>query len=45
LTLNKPNIVLLVECKILAAEILSIIIDYEFNVRVSTITKHFKDVM
>jgi hypothetical protein len=36
---------LLVECKILAAQILNIIIDYEFNVRVSTITKHFKDVM
>ncbi len=45
LKLNKPNIVLLVECKILAAKILNIIIDYEFNVRVSIITKHFKDVM
>ncbi len=33
------------ECKILAAQILNIIIDYEYNVRVSTITKHFKDVM
>jgi hypothetical protein len=28
LKLNKPNIVLLVECKILAAKILNIIIDY-----------------
>jgi len=45
LKLNKPNIVLLVECKILAARILNIIIDYEFNARVSLITKHFKDVM
>ena len=36
---------LLVECKILAARILDIIIDYEFNIRVSLITKHFKDVM
>ena len=43
LKLNKPNIVLLVECKILAAKILNIIIDYEFNIRVSIITKHFKD--
>jgi len=45
LKLNKPNIVLLVECKILAAKILNIIIDYEYNVRVSIITKYFKDVM
>lgn len=45
LKLNKPNIVLLVECKILAAKILNIIVDYEYNVRVSIITKHFKDVM
>ena len=44
LKLNKPNIVLLVECKILAAKILNIIIDYEFNIRVSKITNHFKDV-
>ena len=44
LKLNKPNIVLLVECKILAAKIINIIIDYEFNIRVSIITKHFKDV-
>ncbi len=36
---------LLVECKILAAKILNIIIDYEYNVRVSMITKYFKDVM
>ncbi len=43
--MNKPNIVLLVECKILAAQILNIIIDYEYNVRVSIITKYFKDVM
>ena len=35
----------MVECKILAAEILNIIIDYEYNVRVSIITKYFKDVM
>jgi len=28
LKLNKPNIVLLVECKILAAQILNIMIDY-----------------
>ena len=28
LRLNKPNIVLLVQCKILAAQILDIIIDY-----------------
>jgi hypothetical protein len=34
-----------VECKILAAKILNIIIDYEYNVRVSLITKYFKDVM
>jgi hypothetical protein len=33
LRLNKPNIVLLVQCKILAAQILDIIIDYEFNIR------------
>ena len=45
LKLNKPNIVLLVECKILAAQILNIMIDYEKNVRVSIMTKHFKDVM
>lgn len=45
MTLNKPNIVLMVECKILAAQILNIIIDYEYNVRVSIITKYFKDVM
>lgn len=43
--LNKPNIVLLVQCKILTAKILNIIIDYEYNVRVSIITKYFKDVM
>lgn len=36
---------MLVQCKILAARILNIIIDYEYNVRVSIITKYFKDVM
>lgn len=44
LRLNKSNITLLVQCKLLAAKILNIIIDYEFNIRVSMITKHFKDV-
>lgn len=44
LRLNKPNIVLLVQCKVLAAEILDIIIDYEFNIRVSSITSYFRKV-
>lgn len=44
LRLNKPNIVLLVQCKILAAQILDIIIDYEFNIRVSSITSYFRKV-
>ena len=35
----------MVECKVLAAKILNIIIDYEYNLRVSIITKYFKDVM
>lgn len=34
----------MVQCKVLAAKILDIIIDYEFNIRVSSITKYFKDV-
>lgn len=45
LTLNKPEINLLVKCKILAAEILDIIIDNETNIRVSEITKLFKDIL
>jgi hypothetical protein len=44
LRLNKSNIVLLVQCKILAAQILDIIIDYEFNIRVSSITNYFRKV-
>ena len=45
LTLSKPDINLLVRCKILAAEILDIILDNENNIRVSIITKLFKDIL
>jgi hypothetical protein len=45
LTLNKPEINMLVKCKILAAEIFDIILDNENNIRVSEITKLFKDIL
>ena len=45
LTLSKPDINLLVRCKILAAEILDLLLANENNIRVSIITKLFKDIL